>query len=65
MFPTQPLPRESEDFLRGDKYPKPVPLLTYLIWLQPIIINFRFLFKHVKTKIALLVVKSLAKKHNE
>ena len=32
---TQPLPREVEDFPRGDRYFKHVPLLTYLIYLSP------------------------------
>ena len=39
VLPTQPLPREAEDFPRGGKHSKHVPLLTYLAWLQPIIIN--------------------------
>ena len=29
------LPREAEDFLRGDRYFKHVPPLTYLIYLSP------------------------------
>ena len=36
VFPKQPLPREAEDFLRGGKYPKDVPLPTYLDYLQPV-----------------------------
>ena len=28
VLPTQPLPREAEDFLGGDKYSNHVPLLT-------------------------------------
>ena len=32
MLPTQPLPREAEDFPRGDQYFKHVPPLTYLIY---------------------------------
>ena len=36
-LPTQPLPREAEDFPRGDKYPKDVPIPTYLNYhLQPV-----------------------------
>ena len=35
VFPTQPLPREVEDFLRGDKYFKHVPPPTYLIYFSP------------------------------
>ena len=27
ILPSQPLPREEEDFLRGGKYPKDVPML--------------------------------------
>ena len=34
VFPTQLLPREAEDFPRGSKYPKDVPLSTYLDNLQ-------------------------------
>ena len=30
MLPTQPLPREAEDFLRGVNHSKHVPLLTCL-----------------------------------
>ena len=35
VLPTQPLPREAEDFPRGDKYFKHVHLLTYLIYFSP------------------------------
>ena len=35
------------------------------LWLQPIINNSRLIFKYVQTKDALLVVKSLARKHND
>ena len=35
MLPTLTLPREAEDFHRGDRYYKHVPLLTYLIYLSP------------------------------
>ena len=35
VFPTQPLPREVEDFPRGDKYFKHVPPPTYLIYFPP------------------------------
>ena len=35
VLPTQPLPREAEDFPRGDRYFKHVPLLKYLIYLSP------------------------------
>ena len=61
MLVNQPLPRETEDSPKEDKHPKHVPLFTYLVWFQPIIINFRLVFKHVKTKNAVLEVKSLAK----
>ena len=30
------LPREAEDFPRGGKYPKDVPLSTFLAYLQPV-----------------------------
>ena len=35
VLPTQPLPREVEDFPRGDKYFKHVPPPTYLIYFSP------------------------------
>ena len=35
VLPTQPLPREVEDFPRGDRHSKHVPPLTYLICLSP------------------------------
>ena len=35
VLPTQPLPREAEDFPRGDRHFKHVPPLTYLIYLSP------------------------------
>ena len=35
VLPTQPLPREVEDFPRGDRYFKHVPPPTYLIYLSP------------------------------
>ena len=35
VLPTQPLPREAEDFPRGHKHFKHVPLLTYLIYFSP------------------------------
>ena len=35
VLPTQPIPREVEDFPRGDKYFKHVPPLTYLIYFSP------------------------------
>ena len=63
VVPTQPLPREAEDFPRGGKHSKHVPLLTYLARLQPVINNLRPIFKHVKIKDNLLVVKNLIKKH--
>ena len=62
MLPTLSLPTEAEDFPRGDKYLKHVPLLSYLSLLQPVINNSRLVLNHLKTKNILLVVKSLAKK---
>ena len=56
-------PREAEDFYRGSNHSKHVPLLRYLAWLQPILHNLGLIFKHVKTRYILLVVKSLIKKH--
>ena len=35
VLPTQALPREAEDFPRGDKDFKHVPPLTYLIYFSP------------------------------
>ena len=35
VLPTQPLPREAEDFPKGDRHFKHVPRLTYLICLSP------------------------------
>ena len=35
VLPTQPLPREVEDFPRVDRYFKHVPPPTYLIYLSP------------------------------
>ena len=35
VLPTQPLPREAENFPRGDRHFKCVPPLTYLICLSP------------------------------
>ena len=35
VLPTQPLPREVEDFPRGDKHFKHVPPPTYLIYFSP------------------------------
>ena len=35
LLPTQSLPREVEDFPRGDKYFKHVPPPTYLIYFSP------------------------------
>ena len=60
-------PREVEDFPRGGNHSKHVPLLTYLAWLQPnqILIIQDWCLSMSKTKVALIVVKSLVKKHNE
>ena len=57
------IPREAEDFSRGDNYSKHVPLPTYLPWLQPIHYNSRFVFVHVKIVKVLFVVKTLIKTH--
>ena len=35
-FPNAPVPREAEDFPRCGKYPKDVPLSTFLAYLQPV-----------------------------
>ena len=63
VLPTQPLPREAEYFLRGDRYPKHVSLLSYIACLQLVINNSGLVFKTmVKTGNILIVVKSLVKK---
>ena len=36
VLPTKPLPRDAEGFPRDRKYPKVLPLSTYLDYLQPI-----------------------------
>ena len=61
VLPTQPLPWQAEDFPRDGNHSKHMPLLTYLAWFQPFTNNSILIFKHVKTKDALLLVKSLAK----
>ena len=55
------IPREAEDFPRGDNHSKHVPLPTYPAWLQPIYYNSRLLFIHAKTTKILLLVKTLIK----
>ena len=47
MLPTQPLPREAEDFLRGGNHSKHMSLFTYLAWLQPICYNSKLIFIRV------------------
>ena len=60
LLSAQPLPREAEDFHRGGKHSKHMPLLTYLAWLQTLINNSRLISKiKIKTKNTLLVVKTL------
>ena len=44
VLPTQPLPRESEDFPRGGKYPKDVPLPKYLAYFPPNGVTRKVLF---------------------
>ena len=56
------IPREAEDFPRGNNHSKHVPLPTSLAWLQPIYFNSKFVFILVKTVKILLVVKTLIKK---
>ena len=57
------IPREAENFFRGDNHSKHVPLPTYLAWLQPFYYNSRLVFILAKTAKILLVVKTLIKKH--
>ena len=45
------IPREAEDFPRGDKHFKHVPLLTYLIYLSPkelYVVNFFLSFMNAQ-----------------
>ena len=44
--PTQPLPREVEDFPRGERYFKHVPLLTCIMYLSPKEVYWQILFKN-------------------
>ena len=61
--PSPPLPRETEDFPRGDNHSKHVPLSAYLAWLQPLSYNSWFVFIHVKITEILLLVMTLIKKY--
>ena len=61
VLPTEPSPRETEDFPWCGNHSKHVSLLTCLAWLQPIYYNPKFVFMHVKTGKALLVVKTSIK----
>ena len=61
VLPTQPLPREVEDFPGGGNHSRHMSLLTYLAWLQPICYNPKFVFIFVKTAKALLVVNTSIK----
>ena len=36
VLPTQPFPREKENFPRSGKYTKDAPLPTYLGYLEPV-----------------------------
>ena len=56
--------REAEDFPGANNHSKYMPLLTYLDWLQPIIINLRYIVKHVKTRNILFLMKILIKTLN-
>ena len=64
VLPTQPLPREVEDFPSGENHSKHVLLPTYQVLLQAIYYNSRLVFILVKTAKILLVVKTLIKKHS-
>ena len=44
-MPLTLLPREAEDFPRGESHIKHVPLLTYLIYLSPKELNLVIVFK--------------------
>ena len=63
VLPTQPVPREAEDFRRGGMHSKHMSLLTCLAWQQLVTNNLRLIFKYAKTKNILLVVKNLIKKY--
>ena len=58
---TQSLFSKAEDFPRAGNHSKHMPLLTYLVWLQPICYNPKFVFKHIKIEKVLLVVETLIK----
>ena len=46
-LPTQPFPRDAEDFPRGGNHSKHMSLLTHLAWLQPICYNSKLIFIRV------------------
>ena len=48
VLPTQPIPREEEDFPRGQRHFKYVLPLTYLIYLSPKGIQWQVLFMHIR-----------------
>ena len=48
VLPTQPLPREAEDFPRGKRHFKYVPPLTQLIYLSSKEVYWQVLFMHQK-----------------
>ena len=55
------LPSQAKDVPRVCHHSGHMPLLTYLAWLQPIYYDPRLVFKHVKIKKRLLVVKNSVK----
>ena len=55
--------REAEDFSRGDNHSKHVSLPTYLVWLQPIYYNSRFVFIHINTRKAFTCGENFNKKY--
>ena len=57
------IPREAEDFPRGDNQSKHMPLPTYLDWLQPIHYNSRFAFIHVSIGKAFICGENFNKKY--
>ena len=57
------IPRQAEDFPRGDNHSRHVPLSTYLAGLQPISCNSRFVYIHVNIGKGFTCGKNFNKKY--
>ena len=64
VLPTQPFPREAEDFPRDDKYFKHVPPLTYQIYFSPNDVYMVSLIYMSKSPRRTLISLSLALNHH-